>query len=81
MKAFYGKVLYYLVHEYANEKHMLAYVHNAYNVRQEPYMLQTFKKFGAKEFINVSTIKKCVGFFKLGTSNYVIEKPDEFLVD
>jgi hypothetical protein len=81
MKPFYGRVLYYLVHEHANEKHMLAYVHNAYDVRQELYGLQTFKKFSAKEFINVSTIKRCVAFFKIGALSYVLEKPEELLVD
>jgi hypothetical protein len=75
MKPFYGRVLYYLVHNYANEKHMLAYVHNAYNVHQELYELQTFKKFGAKEFINVSTIKKGVAFFEVKGLSYVLEKP------
>jgi len=82
MKPFYGRVLYYLVHEYANEKYMLAYVHNAYDVRQEePYGLRTFRKFSAKEFINVSTIKKCVAFFKIGAVSYVLEKPEELLAD
>ncbi len=81
MRPFYGQVLYYLVHEYADEKHMLAYVHNAYDVRQELYRLKAFKKFGAKEFINVSTIKKCVAFFKVGALNYVLEKSEKLLAD
>ncbi|CAG8612899.1 466_t:CDS:2 [Ambispora gerdemannii] len=81
MKPFYGRVLYYLVHEYTNKKYMLAYVHNAYNVRQELYGLRTFKKFSAKEFINVSTIKKCVAFFKVGSLSYVLEKSEELLAD
>jgi len=60
---------------------MLAYVHNAYDVCQELYGQQTFKKFSAKEFINVSTIKRCVAFFKIGALSYVLEKSEELLVN
>ncbi|CAG8825858.1 429_t:CDS:2, partial [Dentiscutata erythropus] len=56
---FYGCVLYYLVHEYAGTKYMLAYVHNAQNVTNQLYNLKTFAKFGVKEFIPVSAIRKC----------------------
>ncbi|CAG8856269.1 33458_t:CDS:2, partial [Gigaspora margarita] len=56
---FYGCVLYYLVHEYAGTKYMLAYVHNAQNVNNQLYNLKTFAEFGVKEFIPVSAIRKC----------------------
>ena len=77
MRMFYGRVYFYFLHRYKGEKRKLAYIHNAANVKRASFELQTFQKFGVTEFIDVSTIKCCVGFFKIGLSYYVIEKPEE----
>ncbi|CAG8490431.1 6813_t:CDS:2, partial [Scutellospora calospora] len=70
LDTFYGYVLYYLVHEYAETKHMLAYVHNAQHVTNQLYGLKTFTGFGVKEFISVSTIRKCC--YPLSELNQII---------
>lgn len=80
MRMFYGRVYFYFLHQYKGEKRKLAYVHNAANVKRVSLGLQTFQEFGVTEFIDVSTIKCCVRFFKVGSSYYVIEKPEETLM-
>ncbi|KAF0460896.1 transposase domain-containing protein [Gigaspora margarita] len=77
----YGRVLFYFVHEYFGQKNMLAYVEHAYDVKHGLYDLKTFSKFGVHEWISASSIKKCVGFFKIDNFYFILEKPDEFSKD
>jgi hypothetical protein len=51
---------------------MLAYVQWVGALTNSGNGLKTFRQWGAREVIDVSAIDRCVGFFKLGQSQYVI---------
>ena len=51
---------------------MLAYVQWVGGLTTTRNGLKSFRQWGAREVINTSAIDRCVGFFKLGSSQYVI---------
>ena len=74
LQDFYGQVEYYLVYEFEEQTYMLAYVHWAANIIEDNIGLISFQKYGAHEFIDVFAIDRCVGFFQLRNTYYVIDK-------
>lgn len=53
---------------------MLAYIKNVKNARKGPYGIYCFEEFGDYEFVDVSMIRRCVGFLRVGKYFYVINK-------
>jgi len=60
------------VHEYKEKTSILAHVQWVGGLTTSRNGLKSFRQWGAREVINVSAIDRCVGFFKLGSSQYVI---------
>jgi hypothetical protein len=60
------------VHEYGETTSMLAYVQWVGALTDFGNCLRTFRQWGAREVIDVSAIDRCIGFLKLGLSQYVI---------
>ncbi|CAI2189634.1 16908_t:CDS:2 [Funneliformis geosporum] len=71
---FYGQVEYYLVYEFEEQTYMLAYVYWAANIIEDNIGLISFQKYDAHEFIDLSAIDCCIGFFQLRNTYYVIDK-------
>lgn len=71
---FFGQVQYYFVHRFQGEDQILAYIENAQNVKKNKDGTYTFEKYGIFEFVNVNTIQKCVGFWKVGKIYTIIIK-------
>jgi len=51
---------------------MLAYVQWVGGLTTSRNGLKSFRQWGAREVIDVSAIDRCVGFFRLTSSQYVI---------
>ena len=60
------------MHEYGEASSMLAYVQWVGALTDSRNGSKTFRQWGAHEVIDVSAIDRCIGFFKLGLSQYVI---------
>jgi len=60
------------VHEYGETTSMLAYVRWVGALTDSENGLKTFRQWGAREVIDVSAIDRCIGFFKLELSQYII---------
>jgi len=60
------------VHEYKEKTSMLAYVQWVGGLTTSRNGLKSFRQWGAREVIDVSAIDRCVGFFRLTSSQYVI---------
>ena len=69
---FYRQVEHYFVYEFGEDISMLAYVQWVGALTDLGNGLKAFRQWGAREVINVSAVDRCVGFFKLGLSQYVI---------
>lgn len=76
-KVFFGNVEYYLVYEFEEETHMLAYVHWADKVKEDDVGLLLFLEYGSHEFIDAYAIDRCVGFLKIGRNYYIVDKEEE----
>ncbi|CAG8686113.1 15822_t:CDS:2, partial [Dentiscutata heterogama] len=74
LRQFFGQVQYYFYYVFCGKYQLLAYIHNVRNVQKGSYGLCNFEEFGNYEFIDVSMIRRCVGFLKLGRHSYVIDK-------
>ncbi|CAG8713720.1 19088_t:CDS:2, partial [Cetraspora pellucida] len=71
---FFGRVHFYFHYVFHGKYQLLAYIHNAKNVRKGLYGLCSFEEFGDYEFVDVSRVQRCVGFLKVGKCFYVIDK-------
>ncbi len=60
------------MHVYGETTSMLSYVQWVGSLTNFGNGLKTFRQWGAHEVIDVSAIDRCVCFFKLGSSQYVI---------
>ena len=52
----FGKILYYIVHNYNGKDHMLALVHFTTNIITDEYGLKYFKGYGFTKFIEIITL-------------------------
>jgi hypothetical protein len=53
---------------------MLAYIKYTRNVESDSVGQLSFRGFGSKEFIDVSAIEHCVGFFEVRRKYYIVDK-------
>ena len=60
------------MHEYSETTSMLAYVRWVGALTDSGNGLKTFCQWGAHEVIDVSAIDRCISFFKLELSQYII---------
>ena len=74
IQEFFGYVEYYLVHEFEGKQYMLAYVRWVRKVFEDNLGLQFFKTIGNTEFIDISVIDRCIGFFSIKNITYIIDK-------
>jgi hypothetical protein len=73
----YGKVIYYLVHKYEDKIKMLAYLQLTSKVITDRYGCKYFTQFSSFEFIDVRLIDHCVGFMKINSKYYIIDRENE----
>ncbi|GBB91097.1 hypothetical protein RclHR1_18200006 [Rhizophagus clarus] len=57
---------------------MLAYVQLTSKVMEDEYECKYFTQFKSKEFIDVRCIDHCVGFAKIGSKYFIIDKENAF---
>ena len=76
-KELFGKIEYFLVHEYLEELHMLAYIQWTSDVHIDRYHIKTFKGFGKHDFIEVDYIDRYVGFMRIGDKFYIFDKENQ----
>jgi len=74
IEEFYGCIEYYMVHKYKGTSRIVAFIQWTNQVTEDKYGLKVFKGYGAKQFIDVCVIDRCVGFLKVGNVTYVIDK-------
>jgi|SRR4051812_43064710 hypothetical protein len=78
----FGKILYYIVHNYNAKDHMLALVHFTTNVITDKYGLKYFEGYSSTKFIEIIGIDHCVGFLSFrqpnrnAEINYIIDDDD-----
>ena len=73
-KTFFGNVKYYLLYEFEQEMHMLAYIQWAASVKEDNVGVLSFLDYGAHEFIDAHAIDHCVEFFKINRIYYIVDK-------
>jgi hypothetical protein len=74
VKTFYAQVNYFLVYKYKDQEKMLANVKWTSEVNEDALGTIFFVGDGSTQFIDVTTIDRCVGFMKLGRKTYIIDK-------
>ena len=78
----FGKILYYIIHNYNGKDHMLALVHFTTDVITDEYGLKYFEGYGSTRFIEIIGIDHCVGFLffrppnRKTEINYIIDDDD-----
>ena len=68
------EIEYYLVHNYLDSNHMLAYVRN---ISIDHYGLKYFQDYDSYNFINVQYINRCIGFAKINDRIYIFDKQNQ----
>ena len=76
-KAFYGIIEFFFLYDFDGQKEMLAYINWTKPVTKDHVEILSFNGFSYCDFIRVSAIDRCVGFFKLGNKYYIIDKDAE----
>jgi hypothetical protein len=73
-KTFYGIIEFFFLYDFNGEKEMLAYICWTNPVIEDNLGVLFFNGFSYYDFIRVSAIDRCVGFFQLGNKYYIIDK-------
>jgi len=73
-KTFYGQVNYFFMYKFMDQENMLANIKWADKVSEDALGTIFFTSYGATQFINVNAIDRCIGFMKLGSKTYIIDK-------
>ncbi|CAG8793633.1 28283_t:CDS:2, partial [Dentiscutata erythropus] len=64
LQQFFGRVQFYFYYMFRGKYQLFAYIQNAKNARKGLYGLYSFEEFGDYEFVDVSMLRRCVGFMK-----------------
>ena len=75
----YGKVEYFLVYEYHEERYMLAYVQWTSDVHIDRYCIKSFRGFSTHDFIEVEYIDRCVGFIRIDDKFYIFDRENQVI--
>ncbi|CAG8457721.1 37699_t:CDS:2, partial [Gigaspora margarita] len=78
LQQFFGQVQYYFCYMFCGKYQLLAYIKNVKNAQKGPYGIYSFEEFGNYEFVNVSMIRRCVGFLKVEKYYHVISRELNF---
>ena len=70
----YGQIEYYIKHEYDGSNHIFAYIRKVDKYEVDNYGQINFNKFGGFRFIEIIGIDRCVGFFKIENSFYILDR-------
>ncbi|CAB5199182.1 unnamed protein product [Rhizophagus irregularis] len=73
----YAKVIYFLIHNYNGKIKMLAYIQCVSKIITEKYNCKYFTKFCSFEFIDIRCIDHCVGFMKINSKYYILDRENE----
>ena len=73
-KVFYGIIEFFFLYDFNGEKEMLAYINWTKPVTEDNLGVLFFSGFSYCDFIRVSAIDRCVGFFQLEDKYYIIDK-------
>ena len=73
-KVFYGIIEFFFLYDFYGQKEMLAYIYWTKPVTEDNVGVLSFSGFSYYDFIRVSAIDRCVGFFKLENKYYIIDK-------
>ena len=65
----FGKILYYIAHNYNEKDHMLALVQFTTDIITDEYDLKYFEDYGSTKFIEIIGIDHCVGFLSFRPPN------------
>lgn len=74
IKDFYGIIEFFFLYKFNNQEEMLAYIHWTKPVSENNVGVLSFNGFSYYDFIRVSAIDRCVGFFQLENKYYIIDK-------
>src|ERR1051325_3079346 len=77
VEEFYCCIEYFMVHGYKKNSRIVAYVQWTQQVSENEWGLKFFKGYGAKQFIDVCVIDRCIGFLKVENLYYIIDKKVE----
>ena len=69
----FGEIKYFLLHKYGFQEFLLAYIQIPSPTKINVLGNITFTRKSAYEFIDVSTVDRCVGFIKIGNIYYIID--------
>jgi len=73
-QTYYGQINYYLVYEFMGQKKMLANIKWTNKVSEDMFGTISFMGYGATQFIDITTIDRCVGFMEIRHKTYIIDK-------
>lgn len=73
-KIFYGIIEFFFLYEFEDQKEMLAYIQWTNQVTEDNVGVLSFSGFSYNDFIRVSAIDCCVGFFPIGNRYYIIDR-------
>ncbi|PKC54218.1 hypothetical protein RhiirA1_507582 [Rhizophagus irregularis] len=73
-KTFYGIIEFFFLYEFNDQKEMLAYIQWTKPVTEDNVGVLLFSGFSYYDFIRVSAIDCCVGFFPLGNKYCIIDR-------
>ncbi|CAB5207606.1 unnamed protein product [Rhizophagus irregularis] len=76
-KSYYGIIEFFFLYNFDGQNEMLAYIHWTKPVTEDRVGTLSFSGFSYYDFIRVSAIDRCVGFFQLGNKYYIIDKDTE----
>ena len=62
------------MHKYNELERMFAYVQKIDKYKEDNYGQLYFNKFGSFQFIEVISIDRCVGFFKIENLFYILDR-------
>ncbi|GBB88937.1 hypothetical protein RclHR1_15560001 [Rhizophagus clarus] len=74
VEEFYCCIEYFMVHNYKEKSIIVAYVQWTQQVLEDEWGTMFFKGYGAKQFIDVCVIDRCVGFLEVENLYYIIDK-------
>src|SRR5687768_3284703 len=73
-KVFYGNIEFFFLYDFDSQKEMLAYIQWTKPIIEDSVGTLSFSGFSYYEFIRVSAIDRCVGFFKIENKYYIIDR-------
>ena len=74
IKEIFGEIEYFITNEYNGISRIFAYVRKVNKYNEDDYGQIYFNKFNGFQFIEVISIDRCVGFFKIDNLFYILDR-------